>query len=86
MKCYVKQIASEKEITPAQVALGWILAKKDWIVPIPGTTKLTRFEENIASANIMLTEEEVSTIDNASAKINIVGEQYHEAGMKLIDR
>jgi len=82
----LKQIAEQKNATPAQIALAWLLAKKPWIVPIPGTTKLYRFEENMAAANINLTTEEVANIDKASATIKIVGEQYHEAGMKFLDR
>lgn len=82
----LKQIAQQKDVTPAQIALAWLLAKKTWIVPIPGTTKLHRFEENIAAASIKLTSEEVDIIDKVSASIKIVGDQYHEAGMKFLDR
>lgn len=82
----LKQIAGQKDATPAQIALAWLLAKKPWIVPIPGTTKLHRFEENIAAADIKLTSEEVENIDKASASIKIVGEQYHPEGMKLVER
>ena len=82
----IKEIAGRNEATPAQIALAWILAKKPWIVPIPGTTKLARFEENIAAANIKLTPDEVATIDKASSSIHFVGGQYNEAGMKLVER
>jgi len=82
----IKQIAEEKDATPAQIALAWLLAKKPWIVPIPGTTKLSRFEENIAAAKIKLTPDEVIKIDEASASILIVGAQYNDAGMKLVER
>jgi len=82
----IKQIAEEKDATPAQTALAWLLAKKPWIVPIPGTTKLSRFEENIAAATIKLNLGDVVKIDEASASIPIVGAQYNEAGMKLVER
>jgi len=82
----IKQIAQEKSATPAQIALAWLLAKKPWIVPIPGTTKLSRFEENIAAVDIKLTTDEVAGIDDASASIHIIGEQYNEDGMKLVER
>ena len=71
----LKEYATRKNATPAQISLAWLLAKKTWIVPIPGTTKLHRFEENMAAANLTLTSEEISHIDKASAKIKYVGEQ-----------
>jgi len=82
----IKEIAERREVTPAHIALAWLLAKKPWIVPIPGTTKLTRFEENIAAADIKLTADEVATVDKASSSIHFVGAQYNEAGMKLVER
>jgi len=82
----IKEIAGKKEVTPAQIALAWLLAKKPWIVPIPGTTKLTRLEENIAAADVILNADEVDRIDEVSSSIQFVGEQYNEAGMKLIER
>lgn len=80
------ETASQKEATPAQIALAWLLAKKTWIVPIPGTTKLHRFEENITAANLKLTPEEVSRIDEASASIKIIGGQYPEEMLKRMAR
>lgn len=82
----IKSIAQPKGATPAQVALAWLLAKKPWIVPIPGTTKLSRFEENIAAADTKLTANEVALIDQASSSINFVGDQYTAEGMKMIER
>jgi len=69
-------IAAEKETTPAQIALGWLLAQKPWIVPIPGTTKLHRLTENIGGAAIELSVDDVKAIDKAFAATNIQGERY----------
>lgn len=74
----LKRIADDKGATPAQVALAWILAQKPWIVPIPGTTKLHRFEENIAAADIMLTDGDLGEIAKALAEIEVEGERYPE--------
>lgn len=82
----IKEIAAAKEATPAQIALAWLLAKKEYIAPIPGTTKLHRFEENIAAADIKLTAEEVTQIDEASSAINFVGGQYPESVLKNMAR
>ena len=67
-------IAKEKSATPAQIALAWLLVQKPWIVPIPGTTKLSRLEENIGAVGIELTEAELRTIDEASSKIKVEGD------------
>jgi aryl-alcohol dehydrogenase-like predicted oxidoreductase len=72
----VKSIATEKNATPAQIALAWLLSQKPWIVPIPGTTKLPRLQENIGGANISLYADELSRIDAALATIKISGERY----------
>lgn len=72
----LKRIAGEKSATPAQVALAWLLAQKPWIVPIPGTTKLHRLEENIGSVNIRLSVEELNSIATALQSITIAGERY----------
>ncbi|MGO9481287.1 MAG: aldo/keto reductase [Candidatus Kryptoniota bacterium] len=72
------RIGNRKKATPAQIALAWLLAQKPWIVPIPGTTKLNRLQENIGAANITLTSEELSDINSALKKINIVGDRYPE--------
>jgi len=72
----VVSIAKDKNATPAQIALGWLLAQKPFIVPIPGTTKLYRLQENIGAANIYLTTNELSKVNTALAAIKIVGERY----------
>ncbi len=71
-------IAQRKKATPAQIALAWLLAQKPWIVPIPGTTKLTRLEENIGAVTVALTAEDLCEIDTASAKIKVQGARYPE--------
>lgn len=71
-------IAESKKATPAQIALAWLLAQKPWIVPIPGTTKLARLEENIGAAAIELTPADVSEIDSAASKIRVEGARYPE--------
>jgi len=73
------QFATKRNATPAQIALAWVMAQKPWIVPIPGTTKLHRLEENNAAAFIELTKEELQQIENASAQIEITGTRYTEA-------
>lgn len=79
-------IATKKNATPAQVALAWLLAQKPWIVPIPGTTKLNRLEENIGGANIQLTGEDLQQINDAASHIAVHGARYTEAGEKLTGR
>lgn len=73
------RIAEKKMATPAQIALSWLLARKPWIVPIPGTTKLHRLEENIGAVAVELTPEDLGEIENAAAKITIQGARYPEA-------
>lgn len=75
----LKDIANEKEATPAQIALAWLLAQKPWIAPIPGTTKLNRLKENLSGASIELTMEEIASISEASSKIMIRGNRYPDA-------
>jgi aryl-alcohol dehydrogenase-like predicted oxidoreductase len=70
------QIAENKGVTPAQIALAWLLAQKPWIVPIPGTTKLHRLEENLGAANVELSAEDASDITTALANIDIIGDRY----------
>ncbi len=82
----VVRFANEKKATPAQVALAWLLAKKPWIVPIPGTTKLSRLEENLGGATLTLSAEEVRSLEEASSAITIEGERYPETHAKLVDR
>ena len=78
----LNQFAERKNATNAQIALAWVLAQKPWIVPIPGTTKLHRLTENIGAASVKLTNEELHEIEEASAKIQIVGTRYSEAAEK----
>jgi aryl-alcohol dehydrogenase-like predicted oxidoreductase len=80
------KIAEPKKATPAQVALAWLLAQKPWIVPIPGTTKLHRLEENIAAVAVEFTTGELKEIENASSKIKVQGERYPEHLQKLVGR
>jgi aryl-alcohol dehydrogenase-like predicted oxidoreductase len=76
-------IAQRKKATPAQIALAWLLAQKPWIVPIPGTTKLGRLEENIGAVAIELTSDDLREIESASAKIKVEGERYPEALQRM---
>jgi len=80
------KIATKKNATPAQVALAWLLAQKPWIVPIPGTTKLHRLEENIESVAIDFSADELREIENASSQIKVEGERYPEHLQKLVNR
>ena len=73
------EIAIRKAATPAQIALAWLLVQKPWIVPIPGTTKLSRLEENLGSTNIILTSNDLNDINSALDKIKVVGDRYPEA-------
>lgn len=76
-------ISAKKHATPAQIALAWLLAQKSWIVPIPGTTKLNRLDENIGAVDIELTAGDLREIDNAAEKIKVVGDRYPEILEKL---
>jgi aryl-alcohol dehydrogenase-like predicted oxidoreductase len=78
--------AERKGATPAQVALAWVLAQKPWFVPIPGTTKRHRLEENSAAAEVELTSEDLREIDEAAASMTAQGERYSEANQRMIDR
>jgi aryl-alcohol dehydrogenase-like predicted oxidoreductase len=82
----VKRIAGEKKVTPAQLALAWVLSQKPWIVPIPGTTKLDRVEENIRAADVDLSRDDLAAIDQALSNIAIVGERYSPQHQARIDR
>ncbi len=75
--------AKEKNATPAQIALAWLLAQKPWIVPIPGTTKLKRLEENLGALNVELTPNDLNKIEEAASKIKIEGARYPEAAEKM---
>jgi aryl-alcohol dehydrogenase-like predicted oxidoreductase len=79
-------IAAKKQATPAQIALAWLLAQKPWIVPIPGTTKLHRLEENLGAAAVELTSDDLREIESAAAHITVQGARYSEGAQKMIDR
>jgi len=82
----LKWMAHEKQSTPAQIALAWLLAQKPWIVPIPGTTKLHRLEENLAAANVALSEADLTEIRRALSEIDVEGERYPEHLMATTGR
>jgi len=82
----VTDIAIQKRVTPAQIALAWILAQKTWIVPIPGTTKSDRLNENIGSVSVELTTADLQQIEEAASKITIQGDRYQAAAQKMINR
>ena len=82
----ISSFAAKHRATPAQIALAWLLAKKPWIVPIPGTTKLSRLEENLGAAQIKLTAEDVRSLEESSSKIRIEGARYPEFHQKLVGR
>ena len=82
----VSAIAESRAATPAQIALAWLLAQKPWIVPIPGTTKIHRLEENVAAAAVELSAEELAKLDDPSAQIDTTGPRYPEKMQKWIDR
>jgi aryl-alcohol dehydrogenase-like predicted oxidoreductase len=79
----VKSVAERKKATPAQIALAWLLAQKPWIVPIPGTTKLHRLEENLGAANVELNEADLKQIDEASSSMKLEGARLPEAVLKM---
>jgi aryl-alcohol dehydrogenase-like predicted oxidoreductase len=80
------RIAERKKATPAQIALAWLLAQKPWIVPIPGTTKLERLEENLGAAAIELTRDDLREIESSAAKISVQGARYPEALERMTGR
>lgn len=82
----ISSFAAKHQATPAQIALAWLLAKKPWIVPIPGTTKISRLEENLGAPQVKLTPEDVRSLEEASSKIKIEGARYPEAHQKLVGR
>jgi aryl-alcohol dehydrogenase-like predicted oxidoreductase len=82
----VKEFAEQKKATPAQIALAWLLAKKPWIAPIPGTTKLSRLEQNLGATSVELSTEDVRALEEASSAIKVEGERYPATHAKLIDR
>jgi len=82
----VAAVAVRKGGTPAQVALAWVLAQKPWIVPIPGTTKLARLEENLGAADVELMADDLREIDAAASRIEVQGARYSEASQRMVDR
>jgi len=82
----VKEIASAKDATPAQIALAWLLGQRPWIVPIPGTTKLHRLEENLGAANVKLNAEDLREIDQAVSRVEVQGARYPEDLQKQVRR
>lgn len=82
----IAKFATQKNATPAQIALAWVLAQKDWIAPIPGTTKLHRFEENIGAVDVELTTEDLRELENITAQIYVQGARYGEGSQKLVNR
>jgi aryl-alcohol dehydrogenase-like predicted oxidoreductase len=82
----IGKFAEQKKATPAQIALSWVLARKPWIVPIPGTTKLHRLEENIGAANVELMADDLREIDNLTAQVEVQGARYSESSQKMINR
>lgn len=80
------QLALQYHVTPAQLALAWVLAKQPWIVPIPGTTKLARLDENLTAVNLQFSPADLQCIDDAAAAVTVVGERYSEAVQRLSDR
>jgi len=82
----VGTIAARKGVTPAQFALAWVLAQRPWIVPIPGTTKLHRLEENLGAVNVELTRDDLRQVDEAASQITVQGHRYSEGAQRMIDR
>jgi aryl-alcohol dehydrogenase-like predicted oxidoreductase len=82
----ITSFAEQRKVTPAQIALAWLLAKKPWIVPIPGTTKLARLEENLGAAAVELTPDDVLALEKASSKIKLEGARYPAFHAKLVGR
>ena len=82
----LETVAQRKKATPAQIALAWVLAQKPWMVPIPGTTKLHRLEENVAAASIELSDEDLREIESATSEITVQGARYSEGAQRMINR
>jgi aryl-alcohol dehydrogenase-like predicted oxidoreductase len=83
---WLKTFAERKQATPAQIALAWLLAQRPWIVPIPGTTKLQRLQENLGAARVALTAEDLTEIDRAASQIELHGARYPEHLLKMVGR
>lgn len=82
----IGQIAERKKATPAQIALAWLLAKKKWIVPIPGTTKVHRLQENVGAVDVHLAKDDLRDIENLASQIDVQGARYSEAAQRMINR
>lgn len=82
----IAKFAAQKNATPAQIALAWVLAQKDWLAPIPGTTKLHRLEENLGAVEIKLTADDLSELENLTAQIDVQGARYSENAQKMVNR
>ncbi len=82
----VTRIAEEKKATAAQVAIAWLLAQKPWIVPIPGTTRIHRLEENLGAADLTLADDDRRELDRLARTVTIQGERYPESAQRMIDR
>ena len=82
----LRRVAAEKDATPAQIALAWLLAQRPYIVPIPGTTKVGRLEENIGAVEIKLSADDLREIDDGAARIQPAGERYTAAQMEMVGR
>lgn len=82
----IAKFAEQKQVTPAQIALAWVLAQKPWIAPIPGTTKLHRLEENIGAVDVELSADDLREIDNLTTQIDVQGARYSESAQKMINR
>jgi aryl-alcohol dehydrogenase-like predicted oxidoreductase len=82
----IGKFAEQKNATPAQIALAWVLAQKDWIVPIPGTTKLHRLEENIGAVEVALTTDDLRELDRLTSQVKVQGARYGEGSQKLVNR
>ncbi len=82
----IETFAQQKKATPAQIALAWVIAQKSWIVPILGTTKLHRLEENLAAVDVALTSEDLSELDRLTVNVKVMGARYGEGSQKLVNR
>jgi aryl-alcohol dehydrogenase-like predicted oxidoreductase len=82
----LETIAQRKKATPAQIALAWVLAQKPWIVPIPGTTKLHRLQENVTAVSVELSEGDLREIESSTSEITVQGARYSEAAQRMINR
>jgi aryl-alcohol dehydrogenase-like predicted oxidoreductase len=82
----IGEFAAQKKATPAQIALAWVLAQKPWIVPIPGTTKLYRLEENLGAVDVELTADDFHQIENITSRVEVQGARYSEGSQKLVNR